>query len=239
MGEDHGFWQGMLMEKEDAHAIFSGDSVVVTAHTGKQLEVEGISVGARFNDHGLWQTFVIDNNGGRAITSGDAVYLVAHTGSMVDVDDSESAQARWHDRGNWQRFFIHKNGGRTIFPGDSIFLEAHTGKLIDIQGTEVKACWTERGTWQSLVIGKVTSRRLGSHTISFRSSPQFWSEPPSSVDSGDSVNGSAIGVLVVVLLALCIFVFVMQRGSKKSGHVTVQEELLDCESPSVRTSVEG
>merc|ERR1712072_132310 len=148
----------------------------------------------------MGQTFVIDNVGGRALTSGHAVFLIAHTGNMVDVD-SELAQARWHDRGYWQRFFIHKNGGGTIFPGDSIFLEAHTGKLIDIQDTEVKARWTERGHWQSLVIEKVTSRRLSSHTIASPSPSMFWSEP-TSFDHDDSVYGAAIGVVVVVLLAV-------------------------------------
>jgi len=138
----------------------------------------------------------------------------------------ELAQARWSDRGAWQRFIIQKNGGGTIFPGDAVFLEAYTGNLIDIEGTEVKARWTERGNWQTLVIEKLTSRRL--HKLTSVPSKS----PPGSANQEAMIGGAALGALIGVVLTS--FLSFMAVRAYKSADDSEQQELLDCESPSVR-----
>jgi hypothetical protein len=189
------------------------------------MEVEGTS-----NDHGLWQTFTIDTYVGRTLTSGDAVFLIAHTGNLVDVE-SELAQARWNDRGGWQRFVIQKYGGGTIYPGDTVFLEAYTGNLIDIEGTEVKARWTERGDWQALVIEKLTSRRL--HKLTSVSS-----KSPSRFANQEAIEGAALGGLIGILLTSCFLFMAVRVCADRFANDTEQQELTDCESPSVRKSGE-
>jgi len=160
--EDCGVWQGLRIEKEIAGSVRSGDFVNLLAHTGNYVEVESESVAARWNDRGDWQRLKIETFGGRGIFSGDRIFLTAHTGKMLDAEDAVSdVQARWHDfGGGWQTFVIEKIGGGLIFPGDRIFLKASTGTFVDVEGTSVRARWTEKGDWQSLIIDEASARRL-------------------------------------------------------------------------------
>lgn len=207
-----GSWQHMRIDREDNHAIFSGQMVSLFSHAGKFLEAEDELVQARWNDRGAWQSFRIENSGGRAIFSGDTVFLAAHTGKMIDVE-STAVQARYADRGDWQRLIVRSTVGGAIVPGDTIFLQAHTGNYLDVEGFEVKARWNDRGAWQALVIESGEARRLNDANIS---NLQM-----------DASRGVSIGVLAgllafvsgMVLLAALVCKFGRTRGKSKTSSV--------------------
>merc|ERR1712176_505448 len=153
----------MRIEKEPAGALFSGDSITLLAHTGKHIEVQGESVGARWSERGHWQTFTIEGYGGRAIHAGDLVFIKAHTGALLNVQNTV-VQATGQANGNSEMFIIHKSHDENgpVFPGDNIFLRTHTGNNVDVEGDAVQARWSEDGPWQTFIIDRVagTSRRL-------------------------------------------------------------------------------
>jgi len=196
-----GDWQAMQIQKEAVGAVFSGNSIHLTAHTGNLIEVEGTAVQARWTEKGLWQKFTIESYGGRAIFSGDGVFLKAHTGMFVDVQDVE-VQARWGERGDWQKFYIErKDGSGAVMPGDTIFLRSYTNKVVEVDGVAVQARWDDTGLWQSLVIEKAaSSRRL--------------SESAPDESTLGALVGAATAVLVIGMLVLAV---VVKSARMRSG----------------------
>ena len=143
--------------------IISGDTIYLKAHTGKNIDVEGTSVQARWENQGGWQALVIEKATSGIISSGDTVYLKAHTGENLDVEGT-TVQARWEDKGGWQALVIEKATSGIISSGDTIYLKAHTGKNIDVEGTTVQARWEGKGGWQALVIAKATNQEVCNET---------------------------------------------------------------------------
>merc|ERR1719491_1818701 len=186
-----------------SNGLFSGDQVFLTAHTGKQLEVEDTIVQARWFDRGSWQTFTIENEGRGAILSGDVVFLTAHTGNLVDVQ-GESVQARWRDYGNWQQIVVEKIGGGPLFTGDLVFLQAHTNQLIDVQDSAVRARWSERGAWQTLTIDKADAQAPPPAGARRRQARRLAGSSPENSSSGAPIGFvlGVSGVLVCTALAL-------------------------------------
>merc|ERR1712071_477083 len=97
----------MGIESYGGRAIFSGDVVFLTAHTGKMLHVEGVDVQALWHDHGDWQKFIIRKDGSGVILPGDLIFLQAHTGTYLEIE-GDTVQARWPERGLWQGLVIEK-----------------------------------------------------------------------------------------------------------------------------------
>jgi len=102
-----------MIENEGKRAIFSGDSVFLSAHTGNLLDVEGDSVSARWKEYGTWQTMIVEKNGGGPIFPGDAVFLQAHTHQLIDVEGT-AVRARWSERAAWQTLTIDKADARRL-----------------------------------------------------------------------------------------------------------------------------
>jgi len=192
----------MQIERQVVGAVVSGDSIQLSAHTGKKLDVEGTAVQARWGETGLWQTFSIESFGGGAIFSGDAVFLKAHTGKLVDVQDVE-VQARWEDRGTWQTLHIEKKeGSGAVMPGDTIFLRAHTNKMVEVDGVAVQARWGETGLWQSLVIQKAAPRRLSK----------------SATDDAAALGAFAGVAVMVLVVGMLGFVLVVKSLRLRQGN---------------------
>jgi len=125
-----------------------GDEIFLRSHTGLYLDVEGISVQARFTDQGPpggSQSFIIQGSGtgDGFVRSGDAVYLLAGTGQRLGVSGSFVHAERDFASG-FQSFVIEKPSGGQIFTGDAVRLRAHTGRYVNVAGSSVQA-WSLDG----------------------------------------------------------------------------------------------
>lgn len=184
-----GFAQKMVIEREDANALFAGDSVYLLSSAGMHVDVEAsdVPVQARWQDQGSWQHLKIENFGGRAIWSGDTIFLTSmHTSTMLDVENG-AVRARWSHWGGWrQSLVIRKSGGGIIFPGDSIYLIAKSsGKALRVENEIVLA--SSPDSIDSFVIER-PSRRLADAL---------------SADGGNMVElGSFVGLAVGLLVGL-------------------------------------
>jgi len=126
--------------------------VCFQAHTGKNIDVDGGVVRARWADCGHWQGMRVERNDkDTVVRSGDSVYLMAHTGKYIDVE-GDSVQARWTTQGDSQKLTIVSEAGGSIRSGDAIFLTAHTAKLLDAGSETVQARYEDSGDWQKFVI---------------------------------------------------------------------------------------
>lgn len=138
-----GYAQKMVIEREDANAMMSGDSVYLLSTAGTHVDVEADDaiVQARWQDYGSFQRFKIENFGGRGIWSGDTIFLTSmHTSTMIDVE-SGIVRARWSHWGGWrQSLVIRKEGGGMIRPNDKIYLVSKaSGNALRVENKRVLA----------------------------------------------------------------------------------------------------
>jgi len=136
--------------------VHSGDTIFLTAHTGRIIEVEGTDVLARGQDHGNAQAMTVEKHGGGALLSGDIVFLKTHTGLYLDVQDVQ-VRSRWVEQGTWQGLTVEKLGGGAILTNDIVCFKTYTGKHLDVQDSVVQARWADCGSWQKMRMQKEDS----------------------------------------------------------------------------------
>jgi len=155
-----GGWQAIIIERDRAGVLQSGDTVYLKMHTGAHIHVEEQDVRADWNDHGKWQAMTIEKRiGSGAILDNDLVCFKAHTGKHLDAE-SGVVRARWEDCGALQTMRLQKEVSGALFSGDSIHLLARTGKRLDVEGTAVRARWTDNGLWQTFQIRNYGGRAI-------------------------------------------------------------------------------
>lgn len=117
-----GAWERFVIErKSGAGGIQSGDTIFLTAWTGKRLtvgdfqseDVVATKVHAKWYHKGQWQALTIlkaGSAGPSPIRDGDKIFLKAWTGATMDSDSPDSAagavQSRWDHMSSWQELVV-------------------------------------------------------------------------------------------------------------------------------------
>lgn len=156
--QDHGARQTFTINKNGGDGdIHAGDTIFLTAHTGRQIDVEGEAVQARWQDKGAWQSLTVQKPAGEgALFPGDVACFKSHTNKHIEVEDV-IARARWSDCGFWQgmRIEVEEDDADVVVrSGDDVYLTAHTSMQIEVEGDLVQARYSDRGLWQRLRIEK-------------------------------------------------------------------------------------
>ena len=125
--------------------ITAGDTVYLkAAQTAKHIDIEGISVAARWNSHGTWQKIAFETSEAGVLSNGDTVFVKALTTVLYLNVNGTAIYANSTSLGNWTNFTIEKEGGGVILAEDTIYLKAPNGNYIDIQDTAVQARYALR-----------------------------------------------------------------------------------------------
>lgn len=172
-------FQGALLRSSTLERINSGDSVMLTAHTGAKVAVIGTEFDMSGTRTEAQETFVMVRGDGvdGHISSGDQVLLKVYTGKEVSVSGT-SVFARWSNSGTWERFVVERAAGPGIIhSGEFINFRAHTGKYLSVDNHgELVAKWDQSLSWEQFVIQKKMTKSL---------TPKFngqWAAEPSQCD---------------------------------------------------------
>merc|ERR1711865_1026999 len=107
-----GLPQKFVMTKFEAGAIFDGDTVYLTAHTGRRLSVRGDAVKFSAQRFGVEEALILQRfppgSPHEPLRAGETVFLKADTGKYIEVDPGGKCRARFDTPTGYNAFVVEK-----------------------------------------------------------------------------------------------------------------------------------